>query len=130
MYHKNQTNFRLNGDKVSENKLDTVRKKLYFAILLVVIFFSIGVYTYEIVEGWDMLTSIYFISATMTTVGYGDVVPHTELGRMATIIFMWLGISVGFYLIYTITEFREKEVDHRLIGVIRKVEGEGRRFGI
>ena len=32
---------------------------------------------------WD---SVYFAMATVSTTGYGDVVPHTNLGRVCTII--------------------------------------------
>ncbi len=107
-------------------ELSETRKKLYFAVFLVVLVFAVGALTYHAVEGWDWLTSVYFMSATMTTVGYGDVTPRTELGRMLTIVFIWVGISIGFYLIYTISEFREKEVDERLIKFMNKVE-EGRK---
>lgn len=107
-------------------ELSETRKKLYFAVFLVLVVFSVGAFAYHAVEGWDWLTSVYFMSATMTTVGYGDVTPRTELGRMLTIVFIWVGISIGFYLIYTISEFREKEVDERLIKFMNKLE-EGRK---
>lgn len=107
-------------------ELSETRKKLYFAVFLVLAVFLVGAVAYHAVEGWDWLTSVYFMSATMTTVGYGDVTPRTELGRMLTIVFIWVGISIGFYLIYTISEFREKEVDERLIKFMNKLE-EGRK---
>lgn len=109
-------------------EVSETRKKLYFAVFLVVMVFMIGSYAYEAVEGWDLLTSIYFMSATMTTVGYGDVTPKTELGRMMTIVFIWVGISIGFYLIYTISEFREKEVDERLMKFMDKVGAERKKI--
>jgi voltage-gated potassium channel Kch len=87
------------------------RRRLYFAALLALIFFVVGAIAYHYIEGWDWITSLYFISATMTTVGYGDVTPKTTVGRLITVFYMWVGISIGFYLIYSFSKFRELELD-------------------
>ena len=97
------------------------RKNLYFAIGLVLTLFLIGTFAYEYVEGWDWITSVYFISASMTTIGYRDVVPKTELGRLMTVAFVWIWISAGFYLIYTISEVREHELDERIRGALKRI---------
>ncbi|CAE6909640.1 TPKA [Symbiodinium natans] len=36
------------------------------------------------VESWSFLDSVYFTSVALTTVGYGDLTPQTEVGRMIT----------------------------------------------
>ena len=41
-------------------------------------------------------------AATVTTVGYGDVVPISEIGRIIGIIFMFVGISILGIFISTI----------------------------
>ncbi|MDX2243368.1 MAG: ion transporter [Leptolyngbyaceae cyanobacterium bins.302] len=40
------------------------------------------------------LDAVYFSVATMTTVGYGDVTPHTELGRFLSILMILTGIAI------------------------------------
>lgn len=40
------------------------------------------------------LDAVYFSVATMTTVGYGDVTPHTEIGRLLTILMILTGIAI------------------------------------
>lgn len=40
------------------------------------------------------LDAVYFSVATMTTVGYGDVTPSTEVGRLLTISMILTGIAV------------------------------------
>ena len=36
----------------------------------------------------------YFVSATMTTVGYGDVAAKTKLGKVLSFILMWLSLGI------------------------------------
>ena len=87
--------------------------------------YIIAIELYHYVEGWGWLDSIYFTTATITTVGYGDVVPQTELGKMATIPLMLVGIGVGFYVIFAIQDFGRSRID-TIAGHIDKRIGRGR----
>lgn len=40
------------------------------------------------------LDAMYFAIATMTTVGFGDVTPHSQVGRLLTILMILTGITV------------------------------------
>ena len=42
----------------------------------------------------NMLDAIWWTVATVTTVGYGDVVPISDIGRMAGIAYMFAGIII------------------------------------
>jgi hypothetical protein len=82
-----------------------VRRKLYYAIILLVTVYVIAIEIYHYVEGWNWLDAIYFTSATITTVGYGDLTPRTDLGKLLTVPLMFIGIAIGFYTIYAIQEY-------------------------
>lgn len=45
----------------------------------------------------------YFVSATMTTVGYGDVAAKTELGKVLAFVLMWISLGMVGYLYGNIT---------------------------
>ena len=42
----------------------------------------------------NLIDAFWWASATVTTVGYGDVVPITEAGRLIGIALMFIGISI------------------------------------
>jgi voltage-gated potassium channel Kch len=42
----------------------------------------------------NLIDAFWWVSATVTTVGYGDVVPITEIGRIYGIVLMFVGISI------------------------------------
>ena len=59
---------------------------------------GIGIYLIESPHEGAQITNLidafWWVSATVTTVGYGDVVPVTELGRLMGIVLMFVGISI------------------------------------
>ncbi len=54
----------------------------------------IGTFFYHFVEGWGWLDSLYFCVITLATVGYGDFSPHTPLGKIFTMIYVFIGIGL------------------------------------
>lgn len=67
-----------------------------FRALLAIIAALLGVGTifYSNVEGWHWFDSLYFSVVTLATVGYGDFTPQTTLGKLFTMIYIFLGIGV------------------------------------
>lgn len=59
---------------------------------------GIGIYLiespHEDAEITNLIDAFWWASATVTTVGYGDVVPVTEAGRIIGIALMFIGISI------------------------------------
>lgn len=49
---------------------------------------------YWSVEGWSLLDALYFSVVTIATVGYGDLTPHTALGKIFTIFYIFAGIGL------------------------------------
>jgi len=72
--------------------------RLFVPIVILIIVILIGTYSYQSVEGWRTLDSLYFTVITITTIGYGDFAPVTDTGKIITIIFPFLGIGIAFYL--------------------------------
>lgn len=72
--------------------------KIINSVTIFIALILISSYFYSNVEGWRYLDSLYFSVATVTTVGYGDVVPLTDLGKIYTMFFSFTGIAFALYL--------------------------------
>jgi voltage-gated potassium channel len=57
---------------------------------------------------------MYFSVATMTTVGFGDITPISEAGRLLTILMIWSGIAL--------IPWQIGDLIRRLVKTINKVE--------
>jgi hypothetical protein len=53
-----------------------------------------GTVFYHYHEGWTWVDSIYFTVVALTTVGFGDLAPTTQLSRAVTIGFLFFGVSL------------------------------------
>lgn len=92
--------------------MDTSKKKpliplpvVLGIVLLLVMGLAIGATFYYFVEGMSPVDSIYFAAMTLTTVGYGDFAPKTDLGKMFTAVYAFVGIGtfLGFAAIISQT---------------------------
>ena len=71
-------------------------------IEILVFILSFGTLFYHFVEGWSILDSLYFSVATLVTVGYGNFAPKTDIGKMFTIVYIFVGVGafLGFMNLY------------------------------
>jgi len=60
------------------------------ALAIAIVFGTVG---FTLVEGWSLSESFYVTVQTLTTVGYGDVPPHTFAGRGFAILIMLIGVG-------------------------------------
>lgn len=78
---------------------DREYRGLIFASFFVVI---VGTVVYHFVEGWTWLDALYFSVITLTTIGYGDFSPQTEVGKAFTIVYIIIGVGLILAFINTV----------------------------
>lgn len=66
-------------------------KVITIAFLVVVI---LGTWLFHLIEKWDWLDSLYFVIVTIATVGYGNLVPTTDVGKIVNILLIIIGIGI------------------------------------
>lgn len=49
---------------------------------------------FHYVEGWGWIDSYFFTVVTLSTVGYGNLVPVTAIGKIATTALIILGLGI------------------------------------
>ena len=115
-----QTNHNLSLETAEE----PYKRKISFIIFLIILLEIIGTLTYHHIEGWTYLEAVYFSTVTLTTVGYGDITPKTDLGRIVTIFYAIFGIGIVLYGLSTVSahfiEQREKEFIRNISGIVSR----------
>jgi voltage-gated potassium channel len=74
------------------------------AIAGITLLTALGTLGYLLIEGMSFLDALYMTVITVSTVGYGEVKPLDEAGRMFTIVLIIVGVGTAFYLFATMTE--------------------------
>jgi voltage-gated potassium channel len=63
----------------------------------------LGTVFYVVVEGWGVVDAVYFCAMSLATVGYGDVVPDSDVAKLFTVVYVLsgIGILVSFFTALT-----------------------------
>jgi voltage-gated potassium channel Kch len=89
----------------SEGK-NFLQSSLVREIILIVFLIILGTVIFCIVEGLPWFSSLYFTITTMATIGFGDITPKTDLGRVFVMIYALLGVPLFVSLSGLILESR------------------------
>lgn len=79
-------------------------KKIFFSCLLLTAILLFGTGGYMWIEGGSFLDSLYMAVITVTTVGYGEVLPLSPLGKSFTIFLILIGVSFVIYMVGDVTQ--------------------------
>lgn len=76
-------------------------RDLAFRTTLVLVCLTVlsGTLFYRSIEGWGWIDAVYFSVATISTVGYGDLAPQSDIGKIFTIFYMLVGIGLFVALV-------------------------------
>lgn len=87
------------------NVKSLIWKKLFIPLVALISILIIGFIGYIYLEGYSAIESAYMLVITLTTIGYGEVKPLSDAGRIFTMGFIISGFTVGLYAISRISAF-------------------------
>ena len=73
-----------------------LRGPLLVVVLLVAVLAG-GTVGYMLIEGWNAFDAFYMTVTTVVTVGFGEVHPLSQRGRMFTVVLIFGGVGAAFY---------------------------------
>lgn len=79
-------------------------KKIVIVFLLMGALWAVGTSGYLFIEKWPLLDAVYMTAISLTTVGFKEVRPLSEAGRVFTIVLITTGVSLFFYAAGTLAE--------------------------
>ena len=79
-------------------------RALTTAVIGIAIILFLGTAGYRIIEGWDLLDSFFMTVITITTIGFGEVHPLSNGGKIFTLVIIFSGIGTLGYALLTGTK--------------------------
>jgi len=71
-----------------------LRTSVFSAVLAIIFLIVAGTAVFHYLEDWTVIQSFYFSVTTLTTVGYGDLVPSNDTTRLVTSLFILIGVGI------------------------------------
>lgn len=93
----------------------SIEKHMYRVLVLTALsVLVIGTLFYHHVEHLRWLDSYYFSVITLATVGYGDITPHSDAGKIFTTIYVLFGVGIiTTFITFTMRRRGEKYYQRR-----------------
>lgn len=75
-----------------------------FAALTILLTVAVGSIGFALIENLSLVDAVYLATQTVVTVGYGDLPPKTQLGRIFATVFMLVGAGAVVYALSTLAQ--------------------------
>ena len=98
--------------------------KIIIAASTLLVWIAVGTIVFHRLEDWTVIQSFYFSVVTITTVGYGDLTPTTDISRLFTAIYILVGVSIG---LVTLSVIGAEILDNRERKYIERMEKKNRQ---
>ena len=82
-----------------------------FAAAMFVLLGGMVFYMYE--EDWSAIDALYFCVTTLTTIGFGDPAPSTDLSKLFTVAYVIVGIGIIASFIAAVAERSQRIEEQR-----------------
>lgn len=95
----------------------TTGRHVFTLLVLSALLLAFGTLGYMLIEGFSLLDALFMTVITLTTVGYGEVRPLDQPGRVFTIVLIMLGAG---FVAYNLAYFTQLLLDGNLLELYRR----------
>jgi voltage-gated potassium channel len=85
--------------------MQSLRKMVIPFVFLLMVVFALGTTGYRVIEEWTWLEALYMTAITLTTVGFGEIRPLSDAGRIFTVLLILLGVGTVAYGFSTVAQY-------------------------
>ncbi|CAE8702667.1 unnamed protein product [Polarella glacialis] len=71
-------------------------------------------FIFAVLESWTLVDSFYFTAVTLTTVGYGDMIPASLVGKQAATLLALVGVPLTTALVSTLSCRFTQDLVHKI----------------
>ncbi len=97
------------------------RPRVYIAIILLIVVVAIGVLGFKFFSGYTWVDALYMTVITMTTVGFEEVQPLDDNGKLFTVFLISTSVAIFAYSVSVITEYIVSKNDPKRV-LLRKTQ--------
>lgn len=90
-------------EKSAGVRVHTTTRQIFVLWCLLLVFLFGGAMVYSFLEPWSYLHSLYFCFVTLSTVGFGDFMPSSDLSKAFSIVYIISGLGVCASIIAVMT---------------------------
>lgn len=91
-------------------------RHLTVSIILAFLILVMGTIGYMVLEGWGFMDALYMTVITISTVGYSEVRPVDEIGRIFTIFIVLTGVGFSLYVAGAVVQFMVEGRVRQILG--------------
>ncbi len=81
------------------------KNKIYLALTLLVFTIGVGIFGYRFIANFSWIDAVYMTVITVTTVGFGEVIPLTAEAKIFTVILILCSVVIVGFAISVISEY-------------------------
>lgn len=100
------------------------RLRVLTLVVTLVLVVAGGTVFFHLAEGWGWLDSYFFTVVTISTVGYGEMVPQTPIGRIGTTVVIFFGLAIFAVAIQQFGMFAMQKREEHTEWLIARLSGE------
>ena len=80
-------------------------KKIFILLITLTLISIFGTMGIVYIEGWPILDAFYFTIITLTTIGYGEIHPLSDAGRIFNLLIIVLGVGNTAYILSLVFQY-------------------------